>query len=109
MGFKKPALNKTCGQYVQVLHTMKNFSNTKRILGHADFFVNDHLRHQPGCDNLMCDHIRATYIYYTSLFSNNKLVGDDENGKTCQLGTFNSDQNSGMFFLNTTACCPYAL
>lgn len=102
-----PGLKKECGQYVQVLHTDPEHLGTNKTLGHADFFFNSHSTLQPGCSNFMCDHVRALYLYYTSLFEDKQFIGHDESGKTCRVGSLNTDTCSGRFHINTTACCPY--
>lgn len=105
-------LNKSCAQFVQVLHTEAGRSGTANLRGDADFFANKFSSNQPGCEFEQCSHNKAAFYYYASLFSPNKFIGVDcslllKNASHHSLfGAFNGGE-SGVFCFATNRCYPY--
>lgn len=104
-------LNKTCAQYVQVLHTTPGVVGSSLLRGDADFYPNTNAGFQPGCTFIQCGHSKAVYYYYASLFPENKfLAHGSSNTKalTAEFGQF-SEKSYGVSCFQTTACFPYAV
>lgn len=107
-------MNKTCAVFVQVLHTDVQRYGTSKLLGDSDFFASRRSDSQPGCSNNFCDHTKAIYFYYASIFSQYGFIGSDcdqicsSTSCTSRFGLFN-DGISGDFCFGVTACFPYAL
>lgn len=108
-------LNRSCAQYVQVLHTNAGELGTNKSIGDADFFANFGTVIQPGCPFKQCGHAKALFYYYASLFSQNEFIGVDceqQDAKQIDLnsrfGLF-TDGKVGEFCFNTTACFPYTV
>lgn len=108
-------LNKSCAQFVQVLHCDPNGLGTSLLRGDADFYANIESAFQPGCTITECGHSKAFYYYYASLFPQYKFIGGDcrthqdlETTHTSRFGQFN-DQKEGVFCFQTKPCFPYAI
>lgn len=112
-GFTEPGsgLNRSCAQFVQVLHTSE--LGTNKSIGNADFFANFGSVIQPGCPFKQCGHAKALFYYYASLFAQNEFIGVDceqSDSKQIDLNSrfgFFTDGKAGEFCFNTTACFPY--
>lgn len=108
-------LNRSCAQYVQVLHTNAGELGTNKSIGDADFFANFGTVIQPGCPFKQCGHAKALFYYYASLFSQNEFIGVDceqQDAKQIDLNSrfgYFTDGKIGEFCFNTTACFPYTL
>lgn len=109
-------LNKSCAQFVQVLHTNPIGLGTTLLRGDADFYANNRTEFQPGCTITECGHSKSFYYYYASLFRQNKFIGgdcqlQDESGLSAYTSTFGqfNDHKSGVFCFQTTPCFPYAI
>lgn len=99
---------------MQVLHTDVQKYGTSKLLGDSDFYANRRSDNQPGCSHNYCDHTKAIYYYYASIFSQYGFIGGDcdqicsSSSCTSRFGLYN-DGISGNFCFGTTACFPYAL
>lgn len=109
-------MNKTCAQYVQVLHTNAGGLGTTQLRGDADFFANNHSAIQPGCTFRDCGHGKAVYYYYASLFGQNKFIAGScfhfDTHFSTYIHVFNgpfNDKPNGIFCFQTTSCFPYAV
>lgn len=107
-------MNQTCATFVQVLHTDVQRYGTSKLLGDSDFFVNERYNNQPGCLHNYCDHTKAIYYYYASIFPQYGFVGSDCD-QICsyprcrsRFGLYN-DGISGEFCFDVAACFPYVL
>lgn len=111
-------LNKSCAQFVQILHTEPNNFGTSYLRGHVDFWANNRSSLQPGCtQNNHCSHAKAVYFYYASLFPQNMFIGtttdcggqqrENVSKNSCIFGPSINCKN-GKFCLNTNSCYPYA-
>lgn len=107
-------LNKTCAQFVQVLHTDAGDFGTVFQRGDVDFYANNRSEFQPGCTVKQCGHGKAVDYYYASLFPQLKFIGGDcrlldvaYSAYTSLFGEFN-DRKYGQFCFQTTPCFPYA-
>lgn len=116
-GFDYPTimgLNKSCAQFVQVLHTNPGGMGTRLLRGDADFFANNRSEFQPGCTTKDCGHANAVYFYYASLFPQNIFIGGDcsqlDEIYSTTTSIFGSccDEKNGVFCFQTTPCLPYA-
>lgn len=112
--FNGGGLNRTCAVMVQVLHTDVQRYGTSRLLGDSDFFASRTSANQPGCTHNFCDHTKAIYFYYASIFSQYGFIGNDCD-QVCTIsncisrfGLYNDGIN-GDFCFGVTACFPYAL
>lgn len=112
--FLDRGLNKTCAQYVQVIHVSKllgKFAN----LGHIDYYANNKSVQQTGCLDDICSHLKVVFFNYASLFSENEFTGrecnsqDSPNATTSRFGLFSDGKQEGSYCFNTSACFPYTL
>ena len=107
-------MNQTCATFVQVLHTDIQRYGTSKLLGDSDFFASERYNNQPGCLHNYCDHTKAIYYYYASIFPQYGFVGRDCDQIctyprcTSRFGLYN-DGISGDFCFDVAACFPYAL
>lgn len=106
-------LNKSCAQFVQILHTEPFGFGTSIRRGDADFFANRGSTSQPGCSYIGCSHDKAVYFYFASLFPKHKFYsancdqyGADQLSESL-FGHFNDGKN-GVFCFNTNPCFSYA-
>lgn len=99
---------------MQVLHTDGNQYGTNNLLGDSDFYANIGSANQPGCLHNFCDHTKAIFYYYASIFSQYGFIGSDcaqlcsTSSCISRFGLFNDGVN-GRFCFGTTVCFPYAL
>lgn len=111
-------LNKSCAQFVQILHTEPNNFGTSYLRGHVDFWANNRSSLQPGCpQNDHCSHRKAVYFYYASLLPQNVFIGTttacggQQRGnvlkESCIFGPSSNCRN-GSFCFDTNECYPYA-
>lgn len=107
-------MNKSCAQFVQVLHTDINGVESKLKRGDADFYANNGTALQPACESGLCGHSKAVYYHLASLFPQYKFIGvacgqmrDSSSNETSRFGEFN-DGKHGTFCFDTTGCFPYA-
>lgn len=108
------ALNSSCAQFVQVIHTKPILLGTLKHLGDSDFFANIFSHQQPGCSlwDISCSHARACELYFASMFPENKFIGNASplswnQEKSSRFGFFN-DRKKGTFYFDTTSCFGYA-
>lgn len=106
-------LNKSCAQFVQVLHTNFDLGSSK-LLGDVDFYANNKSIFQPGCPFKQCGHSKAIFYYYASLLPQYEFIGFDcerqdakHTATFSRFGLFNNGDELGEFCFNTTACFPY--
>lgn len=119
-GFANSGLNRTCAQFVQILHTDPDDLGIGRAVGDADFYANKNRFVQPGVVIKQLGHLKAIYYYFASLFPENKFIGVEcgnnkvyrKNGYKHKIksrfGGFN-DAKVGIFCFNTQSCFPYAI
>lgn len=107
-------MNKSCAQFVQVLHTDPGVIGTKFNRGDADFYPNHQSEYQSGCTADGCNHSKAVFYYFASLFPQFKFIGvscgkniDSNSIERGRFGEF-SDGKTGVFCFETTPCFPYA-
>lgn len=118
-------INKSDGEYVQVVHTSSLFGTSDYENAHCHIIVEGGNR-QPGCEwsiNPVCSHARALYIhhcvvqkFYEFRASKTKsknvqyrqLANDTDEtdvaslrADECILGVFNKDRRQGTFYLTT--------
>lgn len=86
---------------------------TSSLLGHSDFFVNRKSKHQPGCGDNYCSHMRAIYYYYASIISQYQFHASrcdqchhHTSACTSRFGLYH-ESVSGVFCLSATASFPY--
>lgn len=111
---KKNGLNKTCAQFVQVLHTNPGELGTNEQRGDSNFYANNKTTTQPGCPFKQCGHAKAIFYYFASLFPEYEFIAVDceqqdfrqANAISSRFGFF-SDGNEGNFCFNTTSCFPF--
>lgn len=110
----KNGLNKTCAQFVQVLHTNPGELGTNEQRGDLNFYANNKTTLQPGCPFKQCGHARAIFYYFASLFPQYEFIGVDcEQQDFRQADTistrfsFFTDGIVGNFCFNTTSCFPF--
>lgn len=114
-GFFDKGLNKSCAQFVQVLHTNGGDLGSSKLLGDVDFYANNKSASQPGCPFKQCGHAKAIFYYYASLLPQYEFIGFDcerqhakQSASFSRFGIFN-DGDEGEFCFNTTACFPYMI
>lgn len=107
-------LNRTCAQFVQVLHSEISFFGTPTPLGHSDFYANFWNEFAPGCPFAECGHIKVVFYYFSSLFGDHKFIGescDEISTNSTSVSRFGvyGDDKIGRFCFNTSACYPYCI
>lgn len=107
-------LNKTCAQFVQVLHTNPGELGTNEQRGDLNFYANNRTTLQPGCPFKQCGHAKAIFYYFASLFPQYEFIGVDCNQQDSRQSDaifsrfgFLNDGNEGNFCFNTTSCFPF--
>lgn len=73
-------LNPTNAKFVQVIHTDRMIFGAQNAIGHADYYPNDAINPQPGCnliafpEMITCSHTRSRDIFLASLNPENKFI-----------------------------------
>ena len=85
-------IDKTDASFVDIIHTNggnedAGFLGINSAVGHADFFPNGG-HNQPGCNNFICSHGEATWMYVDS-------IGNRNGGCTMNKCSSESDYNNG--------------
>lgn len=111
----KNGLNKTCAQFVQVLHTNPGELGTNEQRGDLNFYANNKTTLQPGCPFKQCGHARAIFYYFASLFPQHEFIAVNcEQQDLRQADTiisrfrfYDATIAKGNFCFNTTSCFPF--
>lgn len=106
-------LNKTCARYVNNIITDRHLFGTVIRRGDSNIYSNYHAVRQPGCPfnitDIDCSHLRAVYLYHSSILGNKFTLVDCENGKNKNETRFDifENINEGNFCLETSECFPF--
>uniref|UniRef100_A0A1B6CNR7 Lipase domain-containing protein n=1 Tax=Clastoptera arizonana TaxID=38151 RepID=A0A1B6CNR7_9HEMI len=108
---------------VHIVHTDRGFTGTDLDDGHANFYINNGVRNQPGCDtffgiDLVCSHIRVcSYFVEAILFPQNSVAVrcnsyDHFKMRQCQrkfhyFGFPVDSKAKGKLYFNTNSAPPY--
>ncbi|XP_026315614.1 pancreatic triacylglycerol lipase-like isoform X2 [Hyposmocoma kahamanoa] len=115
-------LDSTDANFVDVIHTCAGLLGVFNGVGHADYYPNDGIAPQPGCQGLQgymeaCSHSRAHYLYTESIYNPKAFPAyqcadwsDYVRGNctpSSYLGESANPHALGHFYLQTNQYSPY--
>ena len=120
-------LDSTDAKFVDIIHTAGRWVGNTDPSGHVDFYANDGLAPQPGCQgresiDLLCSHLRAWKIFEDSIEGSEfyaiqcPTFQDFESGSCCDngnlvaiLGDQTRNNTRGIFYFYTNSVKPFVM